>query len=185
VITKADVADAALARALERRLVGTTVVSTSATTGEGVDTLATLLAPGRTAVLLGPSGAGKSTLANALLGADRFATRDVRESDARGRHTTTARQLVAVPSGGVLIDTPGLRSLGLLGDEGIAAAFADIEELALGCRFNDCTHEHEPKCAVVAAVGDGTLAPQRLESYRKLTSEAAGAPRRGRARGGS
>ena len=105
-------------------------------------------------MVLGPSGAGKSTLINALLGEDRLATAAVRDEDARGRHTTTTRDLVAIPSGGVVIDTPGLRSLGLGTDRdvGMATAFADIAELAEGCRFRDCRHESEPGCAVRAAV---------------------------------
>ena len=130
-------------------------------------------AAGCTAALIGPSGAGKSTLANALLGEQRQATREVRVSDGRGRHTTVARELVPLPAGGVLIDTPGLRSLGMTGsEEGIAATFPEIEELAAGCRFRDCTHAGEPGCAVVAAVEAGTLPSERLESYHKLLREA-------------
>jgi len=180
VVTKGDVADPGLAAELARRLLDVDVVVTSSVTGEGLDALVALLAPAQTAVLLGPSGAGKSTLVNAILGEDRLATTAVRASDARGRHTTTHRELVVVPSGGVLIDTPGLRSLGLMGDGGIALAFADIEELAGGCRFNDCAHDAEPGCAVLAAVADGSLAAERLSSYQKLRHED---PRRDDARG--
>jgi ribosome biogenesis GTPase len=173
VLTKSDLAEAGLGDELADRLVGVDVVVTSSTRGEGVDDVAALLTPHRTAVLLGPSGAGKSTLVNALLGEERMATGDVRVSDSRGRHTTTTRQLVLVPSGGVLIDTPGLRSLGLLGDEGIAAAFTDIEDLASSCRFNDCAHDGEPGCAVKDAVARGTLRADRLDAFHKLQADAA------------
>jgi ribosome biogenesis GTPase / thiamine phosphate phosphatase len=173
VLTKSDLAPPDLAARLEARLVGVDLVVTSTVTGEGVGEIAGLLAPHRTAVLLGPSGAGKSTLVNALLGEERLATGDVRAGDARGRHTTTTRELVVLPGGGVLIDTPGLRSLGLLGDEAVSAAFGDVEELAASCRFRDCAHDGEPGCAVQAAVDDGTLDPARLESFRKLEREAA------------
>ena len=133
---------------------------------------ALVLAPHRTAVLLGPSGAGKSTLVNRLIGAEVLATGAVRAGDRRGRHTTTRRQLVVVPSGGVLIDTPGLRALGLTGSGGgIDAAFADIVALAAQCRFADCSHTGEPGCAVLAAVAGGALDPVRLASYQKLREE--------------
>lgn len=171
VVTKGDVASPELRGDLERRLHDVDILVTSSVTGEGLDAVVALLAPGRTAVLIGPSGAGKSTLVNAILGEDRLATGAVRGSDARGRHTTTSRELVVVPGGGVLVDTPGLRSLGLLGDDGIALAFAEIEALAEGCRFADCTHDHEPGCAVIAAVAGGSLATERLVSYRKLVRE--------------
>ena len=140
-VTKADLdADGARGARSRDRLVGVDVLQTSAHDRAGVDDVAALLAPDRTAVVLGPSGAGKSTLINALLGEDRLATAAVRDEDARGRHTTTTRDLVAIPSGGVVIDTPGLRSLGLGTDRdvGMANAFADIAELAEGCRFRDC-----------------------------------------------
>jgi len=119
--------------------------------------------------LVGPSGAGKSTLINGLLGEQRQATQDVREGDGRGRHTTVSRELIPMPRGGVLIDTPGLRALGLTGSEdGIASVFADIELLAESCRFRDCTHVHEPGCAVRRAVADGAVPRSRYVSYRKL-----------------
>jgi ribosome biogenesis GTPase / thiamine phosphate phosphatase len=174
VVTKVDLDGSAYVAELRGRLVGVDVVATSSETGEGVDEVATMLRPSHTAVLLGPSGAGKSTLANALLGSDDLATAAVRDRDHRGRHTTTTRQLVAVPGGGVLIDTPGLRSLGLPGDgAGIEAAFADVFELAAGCRFTDCRHEQEPGCAVNQAAHAGDLDPARLASYRKLERELA------------
>lgn len=140
-------------------------------TGAGIDQVAARLRPLRTGVLLGPSGAGKSSLANPLIGAQWLAVGDVRDGDRRGRHTTTARQLLALPTGGVLIGTPGLGSLALAGDEGMAAAFADIEELAGGCRFSDCRHEQEPGCAIIAAVEAGRLDPDRRANHHKLRRE--------------
>ena len=136
------------------------------------------LSPGRTAVVLGSSGAGKSTLLNALLGSEQARTGAVREGDARGRHTTTHRELHRLPDGGLLIDTPGIRSLGVSGaDDGLAPAFADVADLAADCRFADCRHEGEPGCAVLDAVADGRLARDRLASHRKLEREAAHAAR--------
>ena len=174
VLTKADLVDPDTVLAgLEGRLVGADVVVVSSTTGAGIDELRTQLAPDRTAVLLGPSGAGKSTLINALVGRDLLATGAVRDGDQRGRHTTTTRHLVAVPTGGVVIDTPGLRSLRLAGEDGITAAFADVEDLAGGCRFRDCQHDVEPGCAVTAAVAAMELDPARFASYRKLQRELA------------
>jgi ribosome biogenesis GTPase / thiamine phosphate phosphatase len=178
VLTKADLAGEAVGEALATRLVGVDVVATSATTGRGVEELGERLRPARTAVLLGPSGAGKSSLANALIGTETLTTGAVREADHRGRHTTTARQMVPVPQGGVLIDTPGLRSLGLAGDVVVGAAFPDIEDLAASCRFSDCRHESEPDCAVLAAASGGRLDPGRLVSFRKLEREAAAEARR-------
>lgn len=179
-VTKADLDADDLVAALEDRLVGVDVLLTSAYDHAGMAEVAARLAPDRTAVVLGPSGAGKSTLINALLGEERLATGAVREEDARGRHTTTTRDLVAIPSGGVVIDTPGLRSLGLgtERDVGMANAFADIAELAEGCRFRDCAHESEPGCAVRAAVASGELAAARFASYQKLAGELAYEERR-------
>lgn len=177
-LTKADLAADGVDHALRDRLVGVDVLTTSAATGRGVPELAELLKPSRTAVLLGPSGAGKSRLANALLGADVLATGPVRDADHRGRHTTTSRQLVVVPGGGVLIDTPGLRSLGLAGEGAIDHAFPEIDSLASACRFADCRHEAEPSCAVAAAASSGSLEPGRLASFRKLQRELAAEARR-------
>jgi ribosome biogenesis GTPase / thiamine phosphate phosphatase len=178
VLTKADLAHEAALEGLAERLVGVDVVATSAATGRGVAELGERLRPAHTAVLLGPSGAGKSTLANALVGTEALATGAVRDADQRGRHTTTSRQLVGLPGGGVLVDTPGLRSLGLTGDVAVEAAFPDIEQLAGGCRFSDCRHEREPDCAVLAAAAGGELEPGRLVSFRKLQREAAAEARR-------
>jgi len=158
---------------------GVEVRPLSALTGDGVaDLAADHLRPGRTAVVLGSSGVGKSTLVNALLGFERQVTRAVREDDSRGRHTTTHRELLRLPGGGLLIDTPGIRSLGVAGAaDGMDAAFADIMDLAAGCRFSDCGHESEPGCAVQAALADGTLSGERFASHRKLEKEVARAAR--------
>lgn len=160
---------------------GTEVLAISARTGDGVIDLAHRhLRAGRTAVVLGSSGAGKSTLVNALLGSECVRTGAVRVDDSRGRHTTTHRELFRLPGGALLIDTPGIRSLGVAGaTEGLEPAFADITGIAAGCRFTDCRHEGEPDCAVRAAVADGRLARARLESHRKLEKEAAHVARSG------
>jgi ribosome biogenesis GTPase len=185
VLTKADLAadPAAALAAVEAVAPGTDVRLTSALTGAGVAEALEYLAEQRTAVLIGPSGAGKSTLVNALLGEQRQATREVRVSDGRGRHTTIARELIQMPGGGMIIDTPGLRALALTGsEEGIAAAFADVEAAAERCRFRDCAHSGEPGCAVAAAVESGALPADRLESYHKLVREARVAAAKGDAR---
>ena len=160
---------------------GVEVRTMSALTGDGVAALAAdHLPPGRTAVVLGSSGVGKSTLVNALLGTERQRTGGVRADDARGRHTTTTRELVRLPGGAVLIDTPGIRSLGVAGAAaGMDSTFADITELAAGCRFRDCRHEQEPGCEVRAALADGRLSRERHASHRKLEREAAHAARKG------
>ncbi|MFT2015528.1 ribosome small subunit-dependent GTPase A [Streptomyces sp. 796.1] len=176
VLTKADLVgdEATLGHLLadtEATAPGVQVLAVSAATGAGMDVLAASLAGG-TAVLLGQSGAGKSTLANALVGADEQVVQATRDADGKGRHTTTTRNLLALPWGGVLIDTPGLRGVGLWDAEGgVARAFAEIEALAAECRFHDCAHESEPGCAVLAALDAGELPPRRLDSYRKLLRE--------------
>lgn len=147
------------------------VLAVSAVTGEGVEAVRALLAPGRTGVFVGPSGAGKSTLVNALVGAEVQATAEVRR-DARGRHATSGRRLVIVPGGGAVIDGPGIRELKLWDPEGIEEVFGDVAAIAEGCRFRDCAHEDEPGCAVRAAVEEGRLDPDRLLSLRKLEAEA-------------
>lgn len=174
VLTKDDLSDD-VTRALET-VAGIApdvpVHATSAVTGDGIDEVRTYLEPGRTLALIGPSGSGKSTLVNVLAGEDIRATRDVRVSAGRGRHTTVSRELILLPGGGMVIDTPGLRAVGMWESaEGIHRAFSDIAALAESCRFRDCQHDGEPGCAVEAAVTDGTLAARRLESYRELQAE--------------
>ncbi|HUR17371.1 MAG TPA: ribosome small subunit-dependent GTPase A [Acidimicrobiales bacterium] len=174
VLTKADATPEApaLAETVAARAVGVEVLLTSATTGQGVAAVLAQLRPNRSAVFLGPSGSGKSTLVNRMLQEDRQAVGEVRAGDHRGRHTTSSRHLLVVPGGGVLIDTPGLRSVGLEGAEGgVAMTFPDVEEVAGGCRFRDCVHTGEPGCAVVAAVAAGALDSDRVASYRKLQAE--------------
>jgi ribosome biogenesis GTPase len=149
------------------------VLPVSGTTGAGVAALWPHLAADQTAIVLGPSGVGKTTLMNALLGEEHFATAAVRASDGRGRHTTTHRELVPLPGGALLIDTPGIRSLELLGDEGLAATYGEIEAIADGCRFADCSHQAEPGCAVRLAITDGRIDSRRWAGYEKLRREAA------------
>ena len=175
VLTKADLSadPEAARRAVESVAPGSDVLAVNALRGEGVGPLLEYVSGHRTAVLLGPSGAGKSTLVNALLGERRQVTREVRVSDGRGRHATVARELVQMPGGGVLIDTPGLRELGLTGsEEGITATFPEVELASRSCRFRDCAHTDEPGCAVRTAGESGALPPERLASYHKLVREA-------------
>jgi ribosome biogenesis GTPase len=152
---------------------GVPTLVASAQRGDGVDALAAQLGRGRTGVLLGSSGVGKSTLINALLGGEYQSTAEIRAHDDRGRHTTSHRALFELPhNGGLLIDTPGLRLPRMSADPvGVAAAFADVEALAAGCRFSDCRHETEPGCAVRAAIAAGELDPARLSHQRKLEGE--------------
>ncbi len=173
-LNKADLCADAAARALEveGRAAGVPVHQISALHADGLDAVRAHLAPGLTLALVGSSGAGKSTLVNALLGEQRMATGAVRAADGRGRHVTTHRQLVLLPAGGLLLDTPGMRELQLVDEEGLTAVFDDIAALVTRCRFRDCRHDGEPGCAVLAAVADGTLEADRLEHYRKLEREA-------------
>jgi ribosome biogenesis GTPase len=181
VLNKADLCDEVPARLAEvgRIAPGATTVALSAATGEGLAQLRALVARGRTIAFLGSSGVGKSTLVNHLLGTERMATRAVRARDGRGVHTTTHSELIVLPEGGVLVDSPGLREVGMwVGEEALAATFTEIAELAGACRFTDCTHRTEPGCAVRAAVESGQLDGERLASFHKLQREAASAARR-------
>ena len=175
VLTKADRLDDPwpLVAEVEEVALGVPVHVVSAVTGQGCDALRARIPGATTAVLLGSSGVGKSTLVNRWLGDDVMATTETREDDDEGRHTTTHRQILVLPGGGLVIDTPGLRELQLwnAGANALDATFADVEELAADCRFGDCTHEHEPDCAVLAAVESGELARERLHSWRKLQRE--------------
>jgi len=183
VLTKADLCPGHERDPLQARIeavaLGVPVHAVSAFTGEGLDRLRESFAPGRTAALLGSSGAGKSSLLNALAGAPLMATQAIREDDAHGRHTTTHRQLVLLPDGRLVLDTPGMRELGLWeADAGVAATFADIETLARRCRFGDCAHAAEPGCAVQAALAGGSLDRARWRSWDKLRREVAHAARK-------
>jgi ribosome biogenesis GTPase len=150
---------------------GVAVHPVSSSDGQGLDDLAPYLTPGRTVCLLGSSGVGKSTLLNSLLGHEHLKTQATR-GDGRGRHTTSHRELVPLPSGALLIDNPGMREVGLSeGEQGLEEAFADISALAEECRFSDCSHDTEPECAVRAAAESGALAHERLASFRKLALE--------------
>ena len=178
VLTKADLCDDVGAALLEVEQValGVATHAVSNLSGAGLDELSPYLAPARTVALLGSSGVGKSTLANRLAGEERQVTNEIAE-DGRGRHTTTSRQLIRLPGGALLVDTPGLREIQLWdADDGIQEAFADVDELAADCRFNDCAHQSEPGCAVQAAIDEGQLPRERLQSYRQLQRELSGWP---------
>jgi ribosome small subunit-dependent GTPase A len=180
VLNKTDLADDIDGRllAVEGIAPGVAIVAVSARTGAGMDRLRSHLRPTATAAILGSSGVGKSTLVNALLGEDRQATATVRGSDSRGRHTTTHRELFELPGGALLVDTPGIRALEVLGAEaGLEAAFDEVAEIAATCRFSDCGHESEPDCAVRLALSDGRLDEGRLASFRKLEREQTSAKR--------
>jgi ribosome biogenesis GTPase / thiamine phosphate phosphatase len=172
-LSKADLAD----DVESYRLAATTAASgvdinaVSVVTGEGLDAVRAHLGPGRTVVFVGSSGVGKSSIVNALAGEPLLEVAAIREDDARGRHTTTRRELVRLAAG-LLIDTPGLRELGVLDGDGVGTAFEDVERAASTCRFSDCQHRSEPGCGVRAAIAGGTLDVARLEAYRKLEREA-------------
>jgi ribosome biogenesis GTPase len=155
--------------AIESVAPGVDILVTSSLTGDGYDHIREYLQPGKTVAFIGSSGVGKSTLINKLMGREVLVTREIRADD-RGRHTTTHRQLLVLPGGGIVIDTPGMRELQMAGAD-LSSSFADIEELAARCRFNDCQHESEPHCAVKQAIAEGVLSSKRLESYRKLQKE--------------
>jgi len=157
--------------AVEAVAIGIPVHVVSGLTGQGCDALRARLQPGVTAVLIGSSGVGKSTLVNRFAGTDRMAVKETRADDDEGRHTTSHRELIELPGGGLLIDTPGIRELQLWDGGGIDEAFADVEDLAATCRFNDCSHGSEPGCAVNASLESGALAQERYDSWRKLQRE--------------
>jgi ribosome biogenesis GTPase len=173
VLTKADRLEDPWAQvpAVEAVALGVPVHVVSAVTGLGCDELRARLQPGVTAVLLGSSGVGKSTLVNRFVGSERMAVKETRVDDDEGRHTTAHRELIELPGGGMVIDTPGIRELQLWDGGGIDEAFADVEALAAGCRFNDCSHTTEPGCAVNAALASGELATERYGSWVKLQRE--------------
>jgi ribosome biogenesis GTPase len=175
VLTKADLAgdNTEQRRAAENLAPGVPVYEVSAKTGYGLDNLAQYLKPGKTVVFLGSSGVGKSSLLNALAGEALMDTKEIREDDAKGRHTTTHRQLIMLSSGAMVIDTPGMRVLGMWdADSGLGDVFGDIESLVNSCRFSDCRHESEPGCAVKTAIESGALAESRWNNYVKLKKEA-------------
>lgn len=176
VLNKIDLAADVEAKIEEVRQLaaGVPVVALSAARAEGLEQLASFIKTGETIALLGSSGAGKSTITNRLIGSERQSIGEVREDDSRGRHTTTRRELIVLPGGGLIVDTPGMRELQLwVGDDALEQSFADVEALAARCRFSDCDHRIAPGCAVRAALDDGSLDRQRWANYNKLQSELA------------
>jgi len=168
VLTKADLTPDYSAQLAEVQHIApdVPVLAVSSHSGSGLDSLSEYLQPGKTIVFLGMSGVGKSSLLNALANQEVMTVKGIREADSRGRHTTTHRQLFMLPSGAMVIDTPGMRELGLFGaEEGIRAGFSDVEELFTQCRFTDCQHNAEPGCAVVEALADGSLEQERWDRY--------------------
>ncbi|MDD5224401.1 MAG: ribosome small subunit-dependent GTPase A [bacterium] len=184
VLNKSDVCDSAAVRQaeVESHCPGVPVYVTSALRSEGIEAVRAGIRTGMTAAFVGSSGAGKSTLVNALLGEERMPTGEVRARDGRGCHVTTHRQIVSLPGGGLLLDTPGLRELQLVDEDGLDSVFEDIAALSEHCRFRDCRHDNEPGCAVREAVESGTMTAERLEHYRKLGREAQAYERRHDAR---
>ena len=176
VLTKSDLCDDVDAKVNEafQVAVGANIHAVSAVNREGLDELKSYFGFGKTVALMGSSGVGKSTLVNVMAGKEILKTQEVMRDDDRGRHTTTHRELVLLPDGGLVMDTPGMRTMGMRqADAGMESIFGDIEELAAQCRFRDCAHEREPGCAVKAALEDGTLEGERWASYKKLKKEMA------------
>lgn len=173
ILNKADVCQEVDARVseVERACLGVPVLVASALLAEGLAPVEERMGPGTTGAFVGSSGAGKSTLVNRLLGEELIVTREVRASDGRGRHTTTHRELFKVPTGGLVIDTPGMRELHLFDSEGLGTVFSDVEAYAVQCRFGDCSHQSEPGCAVREAVEKGSLSSDRLDHFLKLEAE--------------
>lgn len=181
ILNKSDLCDNPEVRQNEVKSVAPQVplLVMSALEESGIEKVLAYLRPGTTGALLGSSGVGKTTIINRLLGGDVYPTTEVRESDSRGRHTTSRRELIVLPQGGILLDTPGMRELQLLGGtDGVGEVFADVRALAEQCRFRDCTHTGEPGCAIREALDDGSLEEKRLRSYLKLQREAAFQKRR-------
>lgn len=173
ILTKADICEDLDERLyeVEKVALGVDVAVTSSFSENGIDAVRPYLKAGKTASFIGSSGVGKSTLINRLLGSDTIATNGLRNDD-KGRHTTTHRELILLQNGALVVDTPGMRELGMWGaDSGIDTAFADIEALAMRCKYKNCTHTTEPGCALRAAIEDGTLTEERYRSYTKLTTE--------------
>lgn len=175
ILTKTDLSDdfTEQLKAVQNTAIGVDVIAVSSFTGYGLDNLWEYLKPAKTAVFLGSSGVGKSSLVNSLVGKELMSVNDIREDDSRGRHTTTHRQMIMLPNGTLVIDTPGMRELGMWDvSAGIGEAFADVEQYLGACKFTDCKHQNEPGCAVRAAIADGELSPKRWESYTRLLREA-------------
>ena len=173
VLSKADLVEdaSAVLADVERIAVGATILTVSAIDGRGVEDVRAHIGSGRTVAFIGSSGVGKSTLLNRLAGEDRAAVKEIREDDARGRHTTTRRQLHVLADGGLILDTPGMRELALWDPDGVEQSFPEIDELVAACRYGNCQHNGEPGCAIAAALASGELPPDRLEAWNKLERE--------------